>query len=110
MAIVIEDGYNTEYMSVLFMALFYDKSMIERYVLLENNSDKFYGLCLQKIILQNFVKQIRNNLCITSKMLNEIRLCSITLGWNNSNNILKIYGECDPIEFLRFILNLVNKK
>lgn len=108
MDFVIEDGYNTAYISVLFMALFFDKSMIERYLLIDNNSNNFDGLYLQKLILYNFIKQIRNNMCVTSKMLNEIRLCAITSGWKNSNNIFEMYGEADPIDFLCFILKLIN--
>ena len=105
MDFVIEDGYNTSYMSVLFMLLFFDKSMIERYMLLENNSDNFDGILLQKIILNNFVKPIRNNMCVTSKMMNEIRLCAIMSGWKKSDNIFETFGNADPIDFLCFILN-----
>ena len=108
MTFVIEDGYNTTYMVVLFMVLFYDKSMIERYLLIDNNSNKFTGLYLQKLILHNFVKQIRNDMCITSKMLNEIRLCAITVGWKNFDNIFETYDDFDPIDFLCFILKLIN--
>lgn len=108
MDFVIEDGYNTAYISVLFMALFFDKSMIERHLLIDNNSNNFDGLYLQKLIMYNFVKQIRNNMCVTSKMLNEIRLCAITSGWKTTNNIFEMYSEADPIDFLCFILKLIN--
>jgi hypothetical protein len=108
MSFVVEDGYNTSYIVVLLMALFYDKSMIERYLLIDNNSDKFNGLYLQKLIYYNFVKQIRNNVCVTSKMLNEIRLGAITVGWKNSPDIFETYGEFDPIDLLCFFLKLIN--
>lgn len=108
MDFVIEDGYNTTYISILFMALFYDKTMIERYLLIENNSNNFDGLYLQKLIIYNFIKQIRNNMCVTSQMLNEIRLCAITNGWKKSNNIFEMYAEAEPIDFLCFILKLIN--
>lgn len=107
MSFVIEDGYNTAYISMLFMILFYDKSMIERYILMETYSDTFNGLYLQKIIYHNFVKQIRNNLCVTSSMLNEIRLCSVIHGWNNDSAINIMCSEHNPIEYLNFILKTI---
>lgn len=107
MEFIIEDGYNTLYITILFMALFFNKSMIERYILLENDSTDFNGIYLQKIITNNFVKCLRNNSCITSQMLNEIRLCSMSLGWNNTKN-LNAFNEYEPIEYLKFILKTIN--
>lgn len=107
MDFVIEDGYNTSYMATLFMALFYSRSMIERYLLLENDNEKFDGLYLQKLIQHNFVDNVRKNLNITSKMLNEIRLCAITNGWMNDGDIFKAFGDAEPIDFLWFMLRLI---
>lgn len=105
---IIENGYNTSYMSVLFVALFYYKSMVERYILIDNNSPKFAGLYLQKMISYNFVRRLREGLCITTKELNEIRLCAMVSGWRNSENIKCAYLDADPIDFLCFVLALIN--
>lgn len=104
----IEDGYNTSYISTLFIVLFYERSMIERCLLLENNSRTLNGLYLQKLIQTNFIEPLRNNTCITSAMLNEIRLSMYTLGWKISQNIDEMCEEHDSIELLQFLYKLIN--
>jgi len=59
MDFVVENGYNTSYISVILMTLFYEKSLIERYLLIENNN--VIGTYLQKLIKYNFVDAIQNN-------------------------------------------------
>jgi len=124
MEFIIEDGYNTFYICVLFVALFHSESMIERCFLIDNNLDNvnyvsnpkqclsecdYSMLYFQKIIMYNFVKRLKNSLCISSRMINEIRLCALTLGWM-SNSDKKTFNECDPIDFLVFLIKLLNIK
>lgn len=108
MNFIIENGHNTSYISTLFIALFYNESIIERCILLENNSPLNNGAYLQKLILHNFVKPIHNDACITSQLLNEIRLCAFALGWKNSNDIFEMCCEFPPFDFFHFLLQLIN--
>ena len=50
MDFAIDNGFCTEYISTLFLALFFEKTMIERCLLLENNSSNRSGSYLQEII------------------------------------------------------------
>ena len=107
MDFVIEMGYNTSYISIVLLTLFYERSLIERYLLIENNN--IIGTYLQKLIKHNFVDSIQNNTCITQKMINEIRLCSIIFGWNNSD-ITSMFQEYEPLNFLSFLTDLIKYK
>ena len=107
MNFIIEDGYNTSYISILFTALFYTESMIERCFLIDNNNENLNNVLLQKTITNNFVKRMRNELSITSTMLNEIRLCLLLCGWVKENKC-KSFCEHDVIDFLIFLLKLLN--
>jgi hypothetical protein len=106
---IIEDGYNTAYISVLFFVLFYEQSMIERCVLLENFSENNKIMYLQKMIQMNFVKPLRNNIIIPSYILNEIRLCFFILEWKPIKSICEIYAEYEPIDILFFLCKSINK-
>jgi hypothetical protein len=106
MDIVIEDGFHTSYISSLLIALFYKKSMIERSFILENNDLLKKGLYLQQIIFKNFIEPIRNNVCISSKMLNEIRLCSIAFGWKLDKSFDKMFDNFDILEYMNFLIEL----
>ena len=105
---IIEDGYNTSYISILCFVLFFEKSMIERYLLMENFSRSHIGSLLQKIIQINFVEPIRNNICITSRALNEIRLHLFMLGMKKFDNIDEFFIEYSPIELLSFMCKIIN--
>lgn len=104
---VVEDGYNTLYLSTLLVALFHTPSVIDRCLLLENNSQKLNGILIQKIIEKNFVNMFRRNISITSKLLNQIRMCSHVSGWKNTKNIDELLQESDPILFLDFLLQMI---
>jgi hypothetical protein len=104
---VVEDGYNTLYLSTILVALFHTPSVIDRCLLFENNSQKLNGILLQKIIETNFVNMFRHNISITSKLLNQIRVCSHVSGWKNTKNIDELLQESDPISFLIFLLQTI---
>lgn len=107
MDFVIEMGYNTSYISIILLTLFYERSLIERYILIENNS--IIGTYLQKLIKHNFVDPVQDNTCITQEMINEIRLCSIIFGWKNSD-ITTMFQEYEPLNFLSFLTDLIKYK
>lgn len=102
MDFIIEDGYNTTYIPLLLVSFFCEKSIIERCLLLDNNSTKTGSLYLQKIIYKNFVDIIRNNSCVSAGNINEILLCSQSLGWYCD------YKEHNPFDFFNFILKSLN--
>lgn len=100
----IEDGYNTSYICIALLAFLYEYSMIERCLLLENNTFELTSTYLQKLIKYNFIERARNNICITSDKLNEIRLFSYLLGWHNDN----IFDNYEPIDYINFLAKQVN--
>lgn len=104
---VVEDGYNTLYLSTLLVALFHSPSVIDRCLLFENNSQKLNGILLQKIIEKNFMNMFRQNISVTSKLLNQIRMCSHVSGWKHTKNIDELLQETDPIAFLVFLLQTI---
>lgn len=106
MDIIVENGFHSSYISSLFIALFYKKSMIERSFILENNDPLKKGLYLQQIIFKNFIKPIRNNICVSSKMLNEIRVCSVIFGWNIDKSFDKIFEDYNILEYMNFLIEL----
>lgn len=108
MEFTIEDKLNISYISISLMVLFYEKSMIERMLIIENNNQNLNGLYLQKLINHNFIQNIRNNLSISYNLLNEIRICAMTLGWKNEQNITECFKFSEPIEFINFLFDLIN--
>lgn len=76
----------------LLMALFYNKSILDK--LLLNNLKQPTGIYLQEIIKTNFINQVRNNKSVLNNTIeNIIKLCS-NIGYvdNNSNiNLIDFY-------------------
>jgi len=107
MSFVVEDGYNTTYISTLLTALFHKPSIIDRVLLLDNNSHKLAGILLQRTIEKYYVTSFRYGTSITSKALNQIRNCACISGWKNTNNIDDMCNEYNPIELYEFIASLI---
>lgn len=105
---VIEDGYNTSYISTLLFALFYNPSVIERCLIHENDTHKLNGMLLQKTIETSFIEPLRKKIPIESKSLNKIRTCASVIGWKNSSKIGDLCQEYDPIEFLIFLCHSIH--
>lgn len=105
---IIEDGFNTSYISALLFVLFFEKSIIERYLLLENFSDSNKILYLQKLIQLNYVEPIRNNVCIYSSAINEIRLCLFAIGMRELHTIDEFCIQHEPIDLFIFLCKLIN--
>lgn len=101
----IEDGYNTDYICVSLLALLFEHSMIERVLLLENNrtDNNLTSTYLQQLIKHNFIEHVRDNISITSEILNEIRLYSHLLGWGKYN----LFNKYEPIDYITFLIKQV---
>lgn len=106
--IIIENGYNTSYLNNLLFALFYNDSVLERYILLENNSPNCDGLYIQQLILNNVIPRLKHNLPTQTNIINEIRLYSILDGWNNTKTLNDTYCLRDPFDYLDFLLHKIN--
>lgn len=102
MNFVIEDGYNSEYITILIISLFFTESMIERGLLIENKTNNYNGIYLQRLIRNNFVLPMRNDTCITSDIINEIRLFLFLNDWNMS------FEESEPLKLLNFLCTKIN--
>lgn len=106
MFFVIEDGYNTSYMSALFVGLFYEPSCIERLLFVHSNQTINHNTYLQKLIKLKFVDNIRNDISIPSTTLNEIRNYSYLCGWKITTSINELLNLYDVIDFLEFLLKI----
>lgn len=107
---VIEDGYNTSYLSSLFLVLFSENSCATYQLLNENYNVNKMGIYLQKLIEKKFVEHIKNNACVFSEFLNEIRNYSHVCGWLNNASIEILMSEHDPINYLNFYNSLLKYK
>lgn len=108
MFFVVEDGYNTSYISALIVGLFYEKSNIERIVLTENSNINGHETYLQKLIKYKFVDNMRNNISVQSNILNEIRNYAYLCGWKITKSIDELMCQHDVIDFLSFLLSIFN--
>jgi hypothetical protein len=107
---VIENGYNTSYISTLLVSLFYDTSYIE-HDLLKKIPTKIESIILQETINSKFVEPLRQCVTIESNTLNEIRNISYVLGWKNNNKINHILNNFKINDYYQFICeNLNNEK
>ena len=76
---VVENGFNTCYISSLLMALFYKPSYLDNMLQQEpKNPDLIY---LQELIKTKFVDKVRNGVSVLSDVMNEIRTYANICGW-----------------------------
>lgn len=106
MYFVIDDGYNTSYMSAIFVGLFCEKSIIEKIMLTNTYQCEGHTTYLQKLIKHKFVDSIRNNISVTSNVLNEIRNYAYLCGWKLSMPLLDLMDSYNPTDFLFFLLDI----
>lgn len=107
MVFIIENLYNTSYISTILLALFYKPSIIERSLIIDNNNSTLYGILLQKCIQKNFISLLRKNTNITIKNINNIRNNAFLHGWHN-NNLNELIQKYDPIDFIIFIMKIIS--
>jgi hypothetical protein len=99
---IIEDGYNTSYITTLFIALFYNENENMNKII-NDIPVEINGLYLQELIKQKFIELIKRNLCIYSDTLNEIRNYLFVIGWCN-DDIDRLLDSHDLIDFFIFLL------
>jgi len=103
-SIIIENGGNTDYISTLFVALFYKPiKLLDDILELKPNVSKF--IYLQSLIKIKFVDELRSEKCIFKDVINEIRnyICIFyDFGKNNFYDRKNIY------DFYNFILSNIS--
>lgn len=105
---VMEDGYNTSYISILLFALFYTPSVIERCLIHDTDQHKLNGMILQETIKDKYITPLQKNIPITSQAFNIIRFASHVIGWKNATKINEMCSEYDPIDFFIFMCKSVH--
>lgn len=100
---MVENGFNTSYISSLLMAMFYKKSHIDS--ILYNDTKTTMFIYLQEIIKQKFVDKVRQGLSVMSDTINEIRIVAHACGWLNNDQLL---DHQDINDFFVFIASNSN--
>lgn len=100
--LILEDGYNSDYIYSLIIALFYIPSDGLNKIINSdtNNSDTYY---IQEYIKTKFIYPIHRNKSIEASTVNKLRLFMYNCGWhkNNDQNILD-KGKVD--DFYNFLM------
>jgi ubiquitin C-terminal hydrolase len=97
---IVENGFNTCYISSLLMALFYKSSYLDN--ILYNEPTDIEMIYLQEIIKTKFIDRVRSGTSVLMDIMNEIRLYANICGWLNSDNLLE---QQDVNEFYTFLVN-----
>lgn len=86
MKLLIEDGYNSDYLSILCVAIFWNHHNSIAQMLTTNmfNSDIFY---LQEYINANVISQIQAGNILETRTINKLRLYLYNCGWLKSQNL-----------------------
>jgi hypothetical protein len=103
--LVLEDGYNTDYIYAIITALFYTPSDgMNKIINMDTaNSNTYY---VQEYIKSKFILPIHRNMSIESIIVNKFRMFLYNCGWlkNNEKNIL---DKSDLDDFYRFIITFM---
>jgi len=102
---IVENGYNTCYISSLLMSLFYKPSYLDNILNCDPKSACYFYL--QDIIKIKFVDNVRKNISVSAEIMNEIRNYCNICGWKNEN-INEIINQQDVNEFYTFIIDAMN--
>jgi len=95
--IILEDGYNTDYMYSLVISFFYSLNDISK-ITIAQNADVYY---LQEYIKNKFIYPIQRGNSIEQRTINKFRLYLFNCGWSNTNIL-----ENMPVEiFYKFLIN-----
>jgi len=107
-SIILEDGYNTDYIYSLIIGVFHNKTNI--YQLLNNdidNSDTYY---LQEFLKHKILNKLNDNLMIESETINKLRVFLFNAGWLKNTNKY-IFDKCDIHSFYIFLIcNMLDYK
>jgi hypothetical protein len=96
MELYLENSYNTLYLYILFISLFFNKTSI--YTIFLENEPKFIEfIYLQEMIKQNIFDLIEKNICISKNIINEIRNYLYLIEVLSNKTILLSSLELSPI-------------
>jgi len=100
--IILEDGYNTDYIYSLIIALFHNKSNVYQLLNIDcNNSNTYY---LQEYIKYKILDKINNKISITSEIINKLRVFLYNSGWLK-NSEKYIFDKCNINDFYIFLVS-----
>lgn len=103
--LILEDGYNTDYIYCLIIALFYIPSDGTNKIINNdtNNSDTYY---IQEFIKSKFIYPLHRNISIDSVTVNKLRLFLYVCGWlrNEDKNILE---KSNLDTFYKFLIHQI---
>lgn len=100
--LILEDGYNTDYIYSMITALFYTPSdgMNKIINMDTDNSNTYY---IQEYIKTKFILPIHRNISIESNIVNKLRMFLYNCGWiKNTNGHILDRSKLD--DFYRFII------
>ena len=97
---IVENGFNTCYISSLLMALFYKSSYLD--IMLYNEPKNIEMIYLQEIIKNKFIDYVRSGTSILMEHMNEIRTFANICGWLTVDELLE---QQDVNDFFTFLAN-----
>lgn len=95
---IIENGFNTCYISSLLMAIFYKSSYLDS--MLHTTPKNIEMIYLQEIIKTKFVDRVRSGTSILMEIMNEIRTFSNVCGWLTLDELLEQQNVNEYFTFL----------
>lgn len=104
--LIVEDGYNSSYMTSLLIGLFYQNTNIVQ-ILLNAEPFNINFIYFQEMVKHNFLDKIRKKMCIMSGCVNELRNFLFLNGFLNGYEII---NECDVLYFYKFLLNNISNQ
>jgi hypothetical protein len=108
-SIIIEDAYNSSYLTSTLVSLFYNLNDHNK-ILLESNSNPL-AIYLQELIIEKFLNQIKKGFMISSETINEIRNYLMLnnfdakISFNNNDDV-----EPEINEIYEFLINFILKQ
>jgi len=98
--LILEDGYNTDYIYCMITALFYIPSDGTNKIINNDtcNSNTYY---VQEFIKSKFIYPIHRNMSIDSSNVNKLRMFLYTCGWLKDDN-KNILDKADLDKFYKF--------
>jgi hypothetical protein len=100
---IIDDGYNSSYITSLLVALFYKSSSVDDILNMNPVDNKFiYALEFIKI---RFIEPLRRGFSIHSETINEFRNYIVNCDWKN--NVDEMLIEHNILEFYKFFINKI---
>ena len=102
--IILEDGYNTDYMYSMIIALFYNPTdEINQIINTDTNNYNVYYI--QEYIKLKFIYQLHHNISIESAVINKFRLFLYNCGWQSGD----ILSKAKLDEFYIFMISNLMK-